>query len=431
MMVSLYARIMVGLTGHSVDKSTHSKDLGGLVLVGSTVCFAALLATAQFAVAGWFMGAALGEGLQVVCAIFFGIVGGLIVLAIDRSFIYAQDVNSSTHKLLSPFYLGLRVGLILIISTLNSQFTLPLLLKSELAIHVDDLVNQRYDQAKQQFTGKHELKDRQSELKLYESKVSQLKASLKDEPKFLIQQRNQAEQCMAEYRRKINQSIGPDIDETEVANLYLRDKIECQRFELAYKTNYKAYFAPRLVELNIAQDSLRGIRDSASKAQKAYSEDLQRADRNNNQFLNIASSDVLWSLITSNPGARTKYILVTVAQLVLELMPLLLKGLLGQSPLGARIAHHNHSRVNQLKEDFYRTEIDKTRLQGELDEAKIQKQVNYYKKLQELEKERNSYRDLKDGFLSKVMGGFSRFADGSSKGTNTARGDGNESMQFH
>ena len=156
-MVSLYARMMVGLTGHSVDKSTHSKDLGGLVLVGSTVCFAALLATAQFAVAGWFMGAALGEGLQVVCAIFFGIVGGLIVLAIDRSFIYAQDVNSSTHKLLSPFYLGLRVGLILIISTLNSQFTLPLLLKSELAIHVDDLVNQRYDQAKQQFTGKHEL----------------------------------------------------------------------------------------------------------------------------------------------------------------------------------------------------------------------------------------------------------------------------------
>jgi Mg-chelatase subunit ChlI len=70
-------------------------------------------------------------------------------------------------------------------------------------------------------------------------------------------------------------------------------------------------------------------------------------------------------------------------------------------------------------------------IKNKLDEAKIQKQVNYYKKLQELEKERNSYRDLKDGFLSKVMGGFSRFADGSSKGTNTARGDGNESMQFH
>jgi hypothetical protein len=236
---------------------------------------------------------------------------------------------------------------------------------------------------------------------------------------------------MAEYRRKINQSIGPDIDETEVANLYLRDKIECQRFELAYKTNYKAYFAPRLVELNIAEDSLRGTRDSVSKAQKAYTEDLQRADRNNNQFLNIASSDVLWSLIRSNPGARTKYILVTVAQLVLELMPLLLKGLLGQSPLGARIAHHNHTRVNQLKEEFFKTEIDKTRLQGELEEAKIQKQVNYYKKLQELEKERNSYRDLKDGFLSKVMGGFSRFTDTSSKGANTSRGDGNDSMQFH
>jgi hypothetical protein len=58
-------------------------------------------------------------------------------------------------------------------------------------------------------------------------------------------------------------------------------------------------------------------------------------------------------------------------------MPLLLKGLLGQSPLGARIARYNHARVNQLKEDIFRTEIDKTRLLGELDEAKIQKQVNY------------------------------------------------------
>jgi hypothetical protein len=112
-------------------------------------------------------------------------------------------------------------------------------------------------------------------------------------------------------------------------------------------------------------------------------------------------------------------------------MPLLLKGLLGQSPLGARIAHHNHTRVNQLKEDFFRTEIHKTKLQEELDEAIIQSKINRLKKYQELEKERNSYRDLKDDFFSKVMGGFSRFSDRSSKGVNASPGDRNESMQFH
>jgi hypothetical protein len=58
----------------------------------------------------------------------------------------------------------------------------------------------------------------------------------------------------------------------------------------------------------------------------------------NEAYINVASADVLSSLVRNNPGAFIKYALITLLQLCLELMPILLKLQAGQSPLGHRMA---------------------------------------------------------------------------------------------
>jgi hypothetical protein len=120
-----------------------------------------------------------------------------------------------------------------------------------------------------------------------------------------------------------------------------------------YKEAYQGYFNPRKALLAQNQDAYGQAKEESNSAQAFMKTDLKHADETNQQFLNMSSSDVLWDLIKTNPGARTKYLLITIVQLVLELMPLLLKSLLGRSPLGIRVA----MRMNALQEEYSNVEL--------------------------------------------------------------------------
>jgi hypothetical protein len=60
-------------------------------------------------------------------------------------------------------------------------------------------------------------------------------------------------------------------------------------------------------------------------AKKDIAQDLEKATVINEAYINVASADVLSSLVLNKPGAFMKYALLTLLQLCLELMPILLK----------------------------------------------------------------------------------------------------------
>ena len=94
------------------------------------------------------------------------------------------------------------------------------------------------------------------------------------------------------------------------------------------------------VPLKNAQGDIIGILGIATDItnQKKTAQDLEKATVINEAYINVASADVLSSLVRHNPGAFMKYALLTLLQLCLELMPILLKLQAGQSPLGHEMA---------------------------------------------------------------------------------------------
>lgn len=361
---------MVGITGHHIEPGTRPEDVGGLSKIGLSICFASLLAAIQFGIAGWYLTEGLDTDSRYIAAAVTAFIGSLIVLIIDRNFIYAADTRADIGGMLTYFYLAIRIFLIVSISSLSSQFILPLLLKSELAIHVQDIKDERYDTAKERYTNKYEVKDKLDSEQGISSQISKLKTEIANIPPALVRQKSAADQCRAEYKRKINTSIGPDLDEEDIVNLYAKDKIQCEHLEATYKEAYRAYLQPKQAALAGKEEAYQVAREDLTQAQTALKTDLHRTDENNQTHLNIASADVMWSLIRTNPGARMKYLMITVVQLVLELMPLLLKSLLGRSALGIRIAMRSQEMQHEYEETEHAYGLHSINRNGKATKAK-------------------------------------------------------------
>jgi len=120
--------------------------------------------------------------------------------------------------------------------------------------------------------------------------------------------------------------------------LYAKDKRECERIDGIYRENYRNYVSPKEAELERMGAAITQAQGDIDTAKKEIAQDLDKVSQINESYINVASADVLSSLVRNNPGAFMKYALITLLQLCLELMPILLKLQAGQSPLGHRMA---------------------------------------------------------------------------------------------
>ena len=93
---------MVGITGHHIDRGTRPEDIGGLSKIGLSICFASLLAAMQFGIAGWYLSVGLDFESRVIFAALTALIGSLVVLIIDRNFIYAADTRADLGGISAP-----------------------------------------------------------------------------------------------------------------------------------------------------------------------------------------------------------------------------------------------------------------------------------------------------------------------------------------
>jgi hypothetical protein len=238
--------------------------------------------------------------------------------------------------------------LITVIGSLSSQFTMPLFLKSELAIHAQDMKDGRYTDAKARYQEKYELSDKSAAVTNIEQRSTQLRKELQELTPGLIRQRNASNQCFQDYRKKTSTTFAPDLDENEIIHLYAKDKRICEQLEETYRQNYRSFASPREEELTAMGEAMPQALAAVEGAKKDIAANLAKTSQIDEAYINVASADVLSSLITHSPGVFFKYALITLLQLCLELMPILLKLQAGQSALGHRAAlaaHQNKTRV--------------------------------------------------------------------------------------
>jgi hypothetical protein len=346
--MSTIRQYLVFLTGHRIAANAPVEEVGSLSKIGAAIAFASFLAALQFGIAGWFLAMDLHTALRVTMALTFAAIGAAIVLVLDRNFIFLADTRYETDKKLTYVYLGIRIFLITVIGSLSSQFTMPLFLKSELAIHAQDMKEGRYSDAKARYQEKYELSDKTTAVSNLEQRSNQLRKELQNLTPEIVRQRNASSQCFQEYRRKTSTTFAPDLDEGEILQLYAKDKRECERLEGVYRQSYRSYTAPREAELASVGEAIPQAMGAVEGAKKDIAANLAKTSQIDEAYINVASADVLSSLITHSPGVFFKYALITLLQLCLELMPILLKLQAGQSALGHRAAlaaHKNKTRV--------------------------------------------------------------------------------------
>lgn len=336
--MSTFRQYLVFLTGHRISASTSTEEIGSLSKIGAAIAFASFLAALQFGIAGWFLAMDLNVLLQIAMAVVFATIGAGIVLVLDRNFIYLADTRYEADKKLTYVYLGIRIFLITVIGSLSSQFTMPLFLKSELAIHSQDMKDGRFAEARERYQEKYELADKTAGLSNLESKAVKLRKEISTLTPELVRQRSLVGQCFADYNKKIKTTYAPDLDEHDIISLYAKDKRECERIDGVYRESYRNFVGPREAELAQMGVAITQAQGDIDTAKKDIAQDLDKATKVNEAYINIASADVLSSLVRNNPGALMKYALITLLQLCLELMPILLKLQAGQSPLGHRMA---------------------------------------------------------------------------------------------
>jgi hypothetical protein len=346
--MSTIRQYLVFLTGHRISANAPVEEVGSLSKIGAAIAFASFLAALQFGIAGWFLAMDLHIALQVTMALTFAAIGAAIVLVLDRNFIFLADTRYETDKKLTYVYLGIRIFLITVIGSLSSQFTMPLFLKSELAIHAQDMKDGRYTDAKARYQEKYELSDKTTAVSNLEQRSNQLRKELQTLTPEIVRQRNASNQCFQDYRRKTSTTFAPDLDEGEILQLYAKDKRECERLEGVYRQSYRSYTVPREAELASVGEAIPQAIGAVEGAKKDIAANLAKTSQIDEAYINVASADVLSSLITHSPGVFFKYALITLLQLCLELMPILLKLQAGQSALGHRAAlaaHQNKTRV--------------------------------------------------------------------------------------
>jgi hypothetical protein len=353
--MSTIRQYLVFLTGHRIPANAPVEEVGSLSKIGAAIAFASFLAALQFGIAGWFLAMDLHIGLQICMTIIFAVIGAAIVLVLDRNFIFLADTRYEIDKKLTYVYLGIRIFLITVIGSLSSQFTMPLFLKSELAIHAQDMKDGRYTDAKVRYQEKYELSDKTAAVTNIEQRSTQLRKELQDLTPALIRQRNASNQCAEDYRRKTSTTFAPDLDENEIIHLYAKDKRACEQLEEAYRQNYRNFAGPREVELTAMGEAMPQAMAAVEGAKKDIAANLDKTSQIDEAYINVASADVLSSLITHSPGVFFKYALITLLQLCLELMPILLKLQAGQSALGHRAALAAHQNKTSVLSEINRS----------------------------------------------------------------------------
>ena len=436
--MSSVRQFLVFLTGHRLSPETPIKEIGSLTKIGSAIAFASFLAAIQFGIAGWFLSAGQPLVVRLIMTVVCSVVGSMIVLVLDRNFIYLADTRYETEKNISYFYLGIRVFLITVIGSLSSQFTMPLLLKSELEIHAQDLKDGRYSQSKEFYHQKYELADKAKALETLDQRIVRLKKELQNPPQDITRKRAAAEKCIQDYRQNVRNTFAPDLDESEILQLYAKDKQECERLESVYRTAYQAYVTPREAELTKAGEEITTAQVAVETAKASITTDLDKTSAIHEAYINVGSADVLWSLITNNGGAFLKYILLSLLQLCLELMPIFLKIQAGQSQMGHRIAlkayEHKTKTLAQMNlsasqrlqsetllqtarheqsMDFKKLEGEEQKLALQLTHQKLEQELineRLRKEIDELRRQTSSYARMQGYFMDPVRSAIDGFA---------------------
>jgi hypothetical protein len=326
-----------GFSPQVAAEFSQSSDRALSTKLGAAVLFSALIASLNWATAGWTFSGTQPENIRIGISVLAACLAFSLVAILDSSFLYFSDTtNTSWWK--KPFYGLLRIAIILLISAITSQAVIPVLLRSELAAHALRLADQADGQRSQAYDAQFKVSNKEEVIRRTTETVEKLEEKARIIPADIAQRIKDAEQCWANCRSKKNTLILAGLTKEEAKKMVAAKAGACSREEKNAKNLLNSYQEEMRAELAFARQSRAKAVQDTQDVHETIKARMEAARAIETEALSPASASVLHSLLKSDRGAQIKYVLLTLLFLMLEILPLILKFICGRTPIGEEIS---------------------------------------------------------------------------------------------
>lgn len=325
--------------------------------LGATVLFAMVVAGINWAVGGWTYAAALAdESQRYLAAGATAFMGMFLVLVFDRGLVYVIDTAGQMARLSLLVFTLFRFVVVVAVSSLTSQAVIPLLLGNELNMQALQMQEQSEQQRVTQLGSQYQVGSREAQAQQAGSEVERLTLAAQTLPVDISNQLANARRCWQDHNTGRRNLLNAGIEPREARERMRPKATQCSQVDKAAKAAQAAYVQRTREQLEQARELHAGAQSELQAARSTVKERVEAARAVETSSLNARSSAVLWELLRTNPGALGKWLLITAVLMVCELLPLLYKLQMGQTPPGRRIAAENRLRQRHLEANLLQQE---------------------------------------------------------------------------
>jgi hypothetical protein len=316
----------------------NSVDTGKFEILGAGVLFSTLVAIVNWGFAGYSNSLALPEQTRWIIAVTASLFGALTIFIFDRGFIYISDIQSPEKNLIKTLVFStIRLLIVIAISSVTANALIPLLLKQELSVEALKMQELSEKQRVAGLSAVYQINDKEKSLASSASEVEQYQNGLLNLPADIVDKIQEYKTCWINYKHKKKALETAAFSINEMRASLSAFAAKCHIRENLAKNARNDYLT--LVRLNLTQAQQKQQRTYSAllDAESAIKQKTAKAERIENSSLTANSVLVLESLLKTNEAARYKYYLLTLLLICFELLPILLKFMMGQSNTGYKV----------------------------------------------------------------------------------------------
>jgi len=303
---------------------------------GLAVLLSALISAFNWSMGTWTLTDGVSFYYRILMTLCLGFFGFVLVAALDSSFLYFAD--SSDAPWFKKICYGIaRALIILLVSAITSQAIIPLLLRPELQAHALHMAEESEKLRRGELENQLKLASKQETANKMMREVEKLEKMMEIIPEDIKKRIDYAKQNWNRYFQSKNRLIASGHTVSQAKAILAEKAARCTRLEKEANENKEAYLQNLRNQLNMAMDAKNRAINKLAETDEIVSMKTSQARIIEETAFNPLSATVLTSLIERDKGVFFKYLLISGFFLVLELLPLILKVIVGRTSIGEKI----------------------------------------------------------------------------------------------
>jgi hypothetical protein len=326
------------------------RDIAVLRKLATTVWFSSGWAFISWAVASISFTEHAPFEMRLVLAVAAGVFGSLLIMVFDRSTLFFLDTTRLSLRATIAWAV-FRITLIVAIGSAVDAATMPVLMKAELTQAA--FQNREASDAERQtaLAKRFNVAARESRFDISVQQASKAEEALRTIPAPIAADITRGRECAAEIAAVRGNLRRQGYASPRIAELVSGRVSRCRELQRRASAELSAYKQDAEQHLTEARATAADARAAYGQASGEISSRLKGAREIEAATVTENSYSVFWDLVLSNFGAALKASALLIFQLSIELLPFLMKGLVGRTAIGEEIAARHERDCHETEGD--------------------------------------------------------------------------------